>query len=209
LFRTNNPKSSYEPFELAKKQLGVTRKIPRLGKFIEHFKAAATIADSRTLDPVHKFLATSRQLGYAGYLSFDALTVLDAAGIKKWEGAKRASQMAARFWLLGLSSSVLAGLYTLNRLRVRRVNVDKKEGEGVVESKKIEKYVHHPNFECSLLTVTREYNAAVLQLFTDCCDICLPSSALGYLDLDDGALGLLGTFSSLVGIYNVWEKCRQ
>jgi peroxin-11B len=143
LFRTNHPEADYKPYEAAKKQLGITRKILRLGKFVEHFKAAATVADSKTLDPVHKFLATSRQLGYAGYLSFDALTVLDAAGIKKWEGAKRASQLAARFWLLGLSSSVVAGLYTLSKLRARRANVDKKEGEGVVESKKIDKYVIH------------------------------------------------------------------
>jgi peroxin-11B len=166
------------------------------------------LADSKTLDPVHKFLATSRQLGYAGYLSFDALTVLDAAGIKKWEGAKRASQLAARCWLLGLSSSVLAGLYTLSKLRARRANVDKKEGEGVVESKKIEKYAISTPFISHANHFNREYNTAVLQLLTDACDITLPSTALGYLSLDDGMLGLLGTFSSLIGIYNVWEKCR-
>jgi peroxin-11B len=140
LFRTNHPESEYKPFEATKKTLGLTRKILRLGKFIEHFKAAAVAADNKSLDPILKFLAVSRQLGYAGYLSFDALTVLDAAGIKKWEGAKTASKEAARFWFIGLVSSILAQGYTLNRLRARRANVDREKGEGVVESKKIERY---------------------------------------------------------------------
>jgi peroxin-11B len=119
----------------------LTRKILRVGKFVEHFKAAAQAADSRTLDPVLKFLAVSRQLGYAGYLTLDTATVLDATGVKKWGGAKRASTEAMRFWLMGIASSIVAGVYTLNRLRLRRQVVDKKEGEGVVESKKIERYV--------------------------------------------------------------------
>jgi len=192
LYRTNHPESDFKPYETTKKQLGLTRKILRVGKFVEHFKAAAQAADSRTLDPVLKFLAVSRQLGYAGYLTLDTATVLDATGVKKWGGAKRASTEAMRFWLMGIASSIVAGVYTLNRLRLRRQVVDKKEGEGVVESKKIE----------------REWNTAVLQITCDICDITVPATALGYLNLDDGIIGLLGTFSSLVGIYNVWEKCR-
>ena len=140
LYRTNHPESAFKPYEITKKQLGLTRKILRVGKFVEHFKAAAQVADSRTLDPVLKFLAVSRQLGYAGYLTLDTITVLDATGVKKWDGAKRASTEAMRFWFFGIASSIAAGLYSLNRLRLRRQTVDKKEGEGVVESKKIERY---------------------------------------------------------------------
>jgi peroxin-11B len=90
---------------------------------------------------VLKFLAVSRQLGYAGYLTLDNLCVLDSTGIRKWEKAKSFSKQAARFWMLGLASSILSGIYTLNGLRLRRQAVNRKEGEGAVESKKIEKYV--------------------------------------------------------------------
>jgi hypothetical protein len=38
-------------------------------------------------------------------------------------------------------SNTLAGLYKLYHLRQRRQVIDKKEGEGVVESKKVERYV--------------------------------------------------------------------
>ena len=46
----------------------------RLGKNVEHFKAAATAFDAKGGDPVLKYCAVGRQLGYAVYLSFDAVT---------------------------------------------------------------------------------------------------------------------------------------
>jgi hypothetical protein len=77
LYRTNNPQSAIDPYDAAKKQVGLTRKILRVGKFVEHFKAAATAADSTTVtDPLLKYLAVARQLGYAGYLALDAMTVV-------------------------------------------------------------------------------------------------------------------------------------
>jgi peroxin-11B len=76
LFRTNNPQSAIDPFDQTKKQLGLTRKILRVGKFIEHFKAAATAADAKVIDHVLRYLSVARQLGYAGYLALDSLTVV-------------------------------------------------------------------------------------------------------------------------------------
>ncbi|KAF2669881.1 putative peroxisomal membrane protein PMP27 [Microthyrium microscopicum] len=193
LFRTNNPETAIAPWNNAKKTLGATRKIMRVGKFVEHLKAAAVASDNKSADPILRSLAVSRQIGYAGYLTLDNLCVLDSTGIRKWEGAKRLGKEAARFWMFGLASSIVSGVYKLNGLRLRRGQVDRKEGEGVVESKKIE----------------REWNTARLQLISDCCDICLPATNLGILGLDDGILGLAGSTSSLIGLYNAWEKVRQ
>ena len=74
LFRTNKPHRQIVPFEAIKKQFGLTRKALRLGKNVEHFKAAVAAADNRAIDPVLRYLAIGRQLGYAFYLSFDAVT---------------------------------------------------------------------------------------------------------------------------------------
>ena len=74
LLRTNNPARVIAPFEAIKKQFGLTRKALRLGKNVEHFKAAAAAADSKTMDPVLKYCAVGRQLGYGAYLSLDAVT---------------------------------------------------------------------------------------------------------------------------------------
>ena len=78
LFRTNNPARLVAPYEAIKKQFGLTRKALRLGKNVEHFKAAVIAADSKNMDPVLKYCAVGRQLGYAMYLSLDAVTYVSA-----------------------------------------------------------------------------------------------------------------------------------
>lgn len=190
LLRTNGSKSEIAPWDAMKKQFGITRKLMRVGKNVEHIKAAAVAADSKTMDPVLRYAAFGRQLGYAGYLTLDMLTVLDATGIRKWEGAKTAQKEAYRFWAMGLICSVVAQAYTLYRLREREAKVDKKEGEGVVEAKRI----------------ALERAASQLQLFSDLCDLTVPTTALAWVGFDDGFVGLAGTVSSLIGMYTQWKK---
>lgn len=139
LFRTNAPPSSILPFNKLKSQLGLTRKLMRVGKNIEHFKAAAVAADAKGGDEVVRFLAVGRQLGYAGYLTADALCVPDAMGVRPWAGAKRVGREAYRFWCAGLICSALSGVYALYRLGEREARVSKEDGEGVVESKRLQK----------------------------------------------------------------------
>jgi hypothetical protein len=49
---------------------------------------------------------------------------------------------AYKAWFSGLIFSAIAGLYTLWQLGQREQRLDKNEGEGVVESKKIQRYVY-------------------------------------------------------------------
>ncbi|KAI1132900.1 peroxisomal biogenesis factor 11 [Nemania abortiva] len=195
LLRTNATRGEVAPYEGIKKSFGQARKLLRVGKNVEHFKAAAVAFDSTAAkgsggDPVLKYTAVGRQLGYAGYLTADMLTVPTALNIRKWEGATRAGREAYRFWAMGLACSVVAQVYTLYQLRQREAKVDKKEGEGVVEAKKI----------------ALERYASQLQLLSDLCDLTVPTSALGWANFDDGFVGLAGTVSSLIGIYNQWKK---
>lgn len=190
LLRTNATKASIAPWEALKKQFGLTRKLMRVGKNVEHFKAAALAADEKTMDPVLRYATAGRQLGYAGYLTLDMATVLDATAIRRWEGAKRLQREAYRFWAMGLASSVVAQLYIQYRLKQREAKVDKKDGEGVVEGRRI----------------AVERAASRLQLLSDLCDLTVPSSALGWVGFDEGIVGLAGTTSSLIGLYLQWKK---
>jgi peroxin-11B len=45
-----------------------------------------------------------------------------------------------------------------------------------------------------------------VQLVSDLCDLTVPSSALGYVNFDDGIVGLAGTLSSVLGVYGAWQK---
>jgi peroxin-11B len=142
LYRTNHPQSSIAPFEAIKKQFGLARKIMRIGKFVEHFKAAAQAADTKAMDPVLRYLAVGRQLGYAGYMFLDNLTVADAIGARKSAATKSLQREAYRMWFAGLTFNIAAGLYTLYRLRERSTAIEKSaDAEKVVESKKLERYV--------------------------------------------------------------------
>ncbi|KAF2744769.1 peroxisomal biogenesis factor 11 [Sporormia fimetaria CBS 119925] len=190
LYRTNHPSSTIAPFEATKKTFGVTRKLMRVGKFVEHFRAAATASDAKAMDPVLRYAAVGRQLGYAAYMLFDHAIVLDAAKIRPFSGAQRLAREAYRAWFTGLTFSLISSLYSLYRLRERAAVVSEKDGEGVVEKKKIQK----------------ETNAVRLQLISDLCDITVPSTALGWAKFDDGFVGLAGTVSSLLGVYAQWKK---
>ena len=119
----------------------------RAGKFVEHFKAAATLYDAppntKTLtlssENILKYLGVLRQLGYGFYLTFDFLTLPDALGVKKWSKAKEMQQRAYKAWFIGLAANAVAGAYTLWLLRAREAALNKHEGESVVEAKKIER----------------------------------------------------------------------
>lgn len=52
----------------------------------------------------------------------------------------------------------------------------------------------------------RERSTSQLQLLSDLCDLTVPYSALGWIALDDGIVGLAGTVSSLIGMSTQWKK---
>ena len=93
----------------------------RVGKFVEHFKLASELYDATATvrfnagDQILQYLAVLRQLGYAFYLTFDTLTVLDALGARKSATAKRLQMQAYKAWLIGLVASALAGILSTYR----------------------------------------------------------------------------------------------
>ncbi|KAL1588564.1 hypothetical protein WHR41_03074 [Cladosporium halotolerans] len=191
LYRTNHSQSTVDVFNGVKKNFGSVRKAMRLTKFIEHFKLAAVASDSKAADPIVKYLAVGRQLGYAFYMLLDNMSYPDVAGIRKFQAAARLQKEAYRAWFFGLSCNVIAGLYTLYNLRIQaKKQQDSADAEKAVEVKKLAK----------------DASTAQLQLLSDLCDLTVPSSALGYANLDDGIVGLAGTVSSLLGLYSAWQK---
>jgi peroxin-11B len=202
LYRTNHPTSTIAPFSTTKAQFGLTRKLMRVGKFIEHFKAAAVASDAKAMDPVLRATAVGRQLGYAFYMLLDSACVLDAVGIRKFGAAARLGREAYRAWFAGISFSIVSGVYALYNLQAQQqAQLQQKlgpaggaggeeKGEEAVQAKK----------------VAREMAAVKVQLVSDLCDITIPATALGWVALDDGIVGLAGTVSSLLGVWGQWKK---
>ncbi|KAL7275119.1 Peroxisomal membrane protein PMP27 [Rhizina undulata] len=206
LHRKGYNASTLAPVESLKKQFASARKIMRLGKNIEHFKAAAQelgfglglwtkdqciqAKDNKSLDPVLRYCAVGRQLGYAGYLTFDAMSWLDATGLWKGKSGKKLQEQAYKAWMFGIIFSLVGGVYTLYSLTEKEKAVKKTEAEGKVEGERI----------------VRERKATQIQLLSDVCDVCIPTSALGYVKLDDGLVGIAGSISSYIGLKAAWKK---
>jgi peroxin-11B len=100
------------------------------------------VRDAKTSDPVVKYLAVGRQLGYAFYMLLDNLTYPDVSGIRKFEAAARLQKEAYRAWAVGLACNVVAGVYALYNLRVAEQRQEgSADAEKAVEVKKLAKYV--------------------------------------------------------------------
>ncbi|KAG9561294.1 peroxisomal biogenesis factor 11, partial [Aureobasidium melanogenum] len=190
--RTNSPQATVVQWAKLKANLGLVRKAMRIGKFVEHFRAAANAYDAKTLDPVIRFCTTGRQLGYGAYMLTDTLTYLDASGVRPSATAKRMQVQAYKAWMTGLCFSVLNGVYTIYKSRSEEAAQTDKAvaAEKTVEVKKLQ----------------RERSAAQTQLISDLCDLFIPLSALGYIKVDDGIVGLAGSVSSLIGLMAQWSK---
>lgn len=146
--------------------------------------------DNKSLDPVLRYCAVGRQLGYFAYLTFDSLAFLDASGIYRFAAGPKLAAEASRAWFVGLLFSLVGGTYTLYTLRERERGIMKTIAEGKMEGERL----------------VRERKATVTQLISDVCDAAIPASALGYVQLDDGVVGLAGTVSSLIGLKATWKK---
>ncbi|KAI4155358.1 MAG: hypothetical protein LQ340_001047 [Diploschistes diacapsis] len=190
LFRTNALTKNIAPWEAVKKSFSLIRRGMRVGKNVEHFKAAAVAADAKGMDPVLRYCAIARQLSYGIYLTLDIGVFLNQTGIRPSANAQRLQKEAYRAWMIGLIFNAIAGFYSLWQLKQREEKINKKEGEGVVEGKKLE----------------RERTTAQVQLTSDLCDLVIPVAALNFINFDEGIVGLAGTTSSFLGLLAQWRK---
>ncbi len=198
--RTNATTAEVAPWAALKSILGKARKLLQAGKNLEHFKAAVAASQDPKLataavgSPLLRYATVGRQLSYASYLTIELALLPDTLGVRPLADralAKRLKRDSTRLWTAGLLCSVVAQAYTLRRLQAREARaVERKDGEGVVETKRIAK----------------ERKTSQLQLVCDFCDLANTTSSLGWTSFDDGIVGLAGTLSGTIGIYNQWRK---
>ncbi|WFD27970.1 Peroxisomal membrane protein PMP27 [Malassezia nana] len=189
-------KETVTRFSSIKSSIALSRKLFRIGKFLEHFQAA--LKALAMPDPVLKVLAVGRQLGYAFYLMLDALQWVHGSKAYQFEKAtyEKIAKNAARFWLAGLTFSLISGLYKSynlsqrTKLAVRPKATAEKEAERRVE----------------LNQIASETKAVRLQMLQDCCDWLNPGTSTGWINANDGVIGLAGVLSSCLGARSQWKK---
>lgn len=138
----NRSHSAIHPFEVIEKQFEMTRRILRIGKFIEKFDAASAVLMKKSpVDPVLRYLTVIGHLGYGSYLALDTLTVMDAIGVRKLAATKRLQNLAYRAWMVGLTCNAMASISSLWKLQQKGKSANREEGERAIEATKIHRYL--------------------------------------------------------------------
>ncbi|PKI82401.1 Peroxisomal membrane protein PMP27 [Malassezia vespertilionis] len=190
------PKESVARFSSIKSNIGLSRKLFRIGKFLEHFQAA--LKATSISDAVVRFTAIGRQLGYAMYLILDALQWAHGAKAVQFskETYERISKNAARFWLTGLTFSLISGVYKSYNLAQRAKWCQRPRATPEKEAER----------RVELHQIAADTKAVRLQMFQDCCDWVNPGTSTGWINANDGIIGIAGTISSSLGARSQWIK---
>ncbi|KAF9098800.1 Peroxisomal membrane protein PMP27 [Mortierella sp. GBA35] len=195
LLRQGSSKETVARFNNLKKTLALSRKC----KPVEHLEAA--VIATGVADEFIRFCSVGKQLAYAGYLSYDALIFLDGAGAYKFKNIKRYTELANKFWLAGIVFSFISGLYKTRQIQIRKETALR----GLKHRGESEKTFSRTE----LSSLAKEQHAVNKALLQDGLDMLIPSTGLGYVDLDDGAVGLIGTVTSLMGAQSHWAKVNN
>ncbi|KAI0348679.1 peroxisomal biogenesis factor [Trametopsis cervina] len=180
-----------------KNHLALGRKLMRLGKPMEHLQAALKAA-SASGHPAEQLTTIGRQLGYFGYLFHDALVWANAVKFfnLKPSTAARVGKLANQFWLAGILFSISFGL-----LKSGRLSTEIKDLQSSSEWSEKGLQQERDNKIWTLQSATADVR---YQFIIDLLDVWIPATNLGFVNLNDGVLGIFGVISSLMALRTQW-----
>jgi len=196
LYRKGYTKETVARYANLKSTLGQSRKLMRMGKFLEHFQAAIKAVELR--DPILKLTAVGRQLSYGAFLIHDSLAWAHIAKVKNFTAPTiaRINKRAAQFWLTGIAFSIISGAYKMRDLHLKELQAHKPRSSPEKEAERKDE----------LRIIVAQRGAVRFQLVQDGLDILLPATTLGYFNLDDGMLGIVGFMTSIMGLQTQTTK---
>ncbi|PWN25243.1 peroxisomal biogenesis factor 11 [Jaminaea rosea] len=194
-YRSGASKETVDRLTALKSSLALSRKLMRVGKWLEHLQAFVKALAIK--DPVVCGLSLSRQLSYALYLFHDTLQWVHGSKAYQFAPAtySKIAKRAAQFWALGLISSLLAGAYKTHVLRQRQALASRPRASAEKEAER----------KVELQQIAKEKGAVRYQVVQDALDLANPGSSIGLFNFDDGFIGLAGTVTSLMGVYSQWQ----
>ena len=113
--------STISRFQLLMRQLSLTAKLLRVGKFTQQYKSAAqNLLSQKHQDHFLGYITVIRQLLTAVYMTCDNATVLNAIGFVPWKGAKTLDRRAYRVWFAAGVLGIVAQVYCFYQLNTER-----------------------------------------------------------------------------------------
>ncbi|KAH7224260.1 peroxisomal biogenesis factor 11 [Fusarium redolens] len=118
LGRNNATITSIQRWQNLMKQLALTAKILRTGRFIQQFNSAAGALTRKHQDYFLAYVTIIRQLLIAVYLTLDNATILNSIGFIPWKGARRLEVRAFRIWFAAGVCGIITQIYCFYQLNL-------------------------------------------------------------------------------------------
>ncbi|GAB5592708.1 Peroxisomal membrane protein PMP27 [Umbelopsis nana] len=203
LLRQGASKETIARWNGLKTNLASGRKLFRLFKPIEFGKGA--ISALNTNDEILRVGNTLRQIGYFGYYLIEMFVYLHQVGFITLQNHKKISDTGFKFWAGALVFSIASGLYKLKQTQAKIEMV--KRNTRLIKASTSEKDAQRAaDLKFQEKTLIKEKEEATFQLIQDGLDIIIPSSTLGWINVDEGLVGIVGTITSIMGGQTQWKK---
>ncbi|XP_054277837.1 peroxisomal membrane protein 11B [Macrosteles quadrilineatus] len=162
--------------------LSTFRKLLRMGRFLDTLYSA--LAAMHYAEAVVRYTSTFSKIAHAVYLFCDHLLWLARAGFADLNTDKWV-QRANKCWLYSITMNLVRDVYEINRLL--EANKAKSQRKASV----------------SLTKLALQNKDLVVDTLKNGCDFFIPLTALGYVRLSPGTVGMLGVVSSVAGILTI------
>uniref|UniRef100_A0A1B6MM93 Peroxisomal membrane protein 11B n=2 Tax=Graphocephala atropunctata TaxID=36148 RepID=A0A1B6MM93_9HEMI len=160
--------------------LSTFRKLLRMGRFLDTLYGALT--SMNYTEAMVRYTSTFSKIAHAVYLFCDNLLWMARAGFANINTDKW-SVRANKCWLYSVTMSLVRDIYEINRLlEANRAKTNQRKSS------------------VSLLKLAHQNKDVFVDTLKNSCDILIPLTALGYVRLSPGMVGILGVVSSVAGI---------
>ncbi|RUP45971.1 peroxisomal biogenesis factor 11 [Jimgerdemannia flammicorona] len=203
LIRQGAAKESIQKWDDLKKSLGVGRKLFRLAKPLEAGQSAIRALENS--DEVLRFTQAGRNAAYSAYYVCEMLVWLHQVGFRKVTNQKQIGDMGHKFWTAALSFSIVSSLYSLRRVILHEELLERRNRAAIAGQGK-DAAIQGADYKVEKKTLEKERSTVVRQLVLDGIDIIIPLSSLGWLNVDEGVVGLAGVITSLMAAQSQWKK---
>lgn len=193
-------KSNKEYIEILKKiesSMSSTRKVMRL--------AGSYDAIQNALKTIHidndflRIILTGCNINNACYLFLDNLSWLNSTGVIQVKQVEKLNKWSNKFWLFSSILSITRDIYEITN-KVDEINKHKR----LTKKTQITRSTLMTLLSyCKLIFMQNP--CLTIDTFKNTCDIFLPLSNLGYINISPGVQGALGLISSLLILLTIWE----
>ncbi|KAI8329949.1 peroxisomal biogenesis factor 11 [Chlamydoabsidia padenii] len=171
-----------------KGHLGNARKFFRLLKPIEF--AQSGIKGLSLQDPVLRATTVIKQAGMFLYYTTEAINLGNITNFRKVDNIKSITTFGQKCWFVALAASWISGLYKFKVLATKQAKLQSTEKADQADIAKL----HKDQF------------AARYQFVQDSCDMIIPTAGLGWINFDEGIVGIAGMITSAMAARNQWLK---